>query len=184
MSEEEKNDGLIQEIFSQLTEELGSDYANTVSSEMNALQKLSAFTDSIEKKLEKLYQAKFPKKCNTCGRTYHSRSEYMTETLKLQGKRDTIFDQIGVQEYRNCVCGSTLIVLTQDRRDTSEFGEARRQLFDICVDKLIEMSGKERPEIVEKVRVAFRAVIKKVQSDPDDEEDMTTSPEEKDKEPA
>ncbi|MBW9258478.1 MAG: hypothetical protein K1562_12765 [Candidatus Thiodiazotropha sp. (ex. Lucinisca nassula)] len=48
-------------------------------------------------------------------------------------------DEPIVELYRNCVCGSTLMEFFSDRRDTSENGLRRRQLFDDLLMQLVEM---------------------------------------------
>ena len=73
----------------------------------------------------------------------------------------------GVQEYRNCTCGSTLLLITDDRRDKTEFGEIRRILFDLSVTYIKEFHLKINEnsteptdeEIVEFVRHVFRKII-------------------------
>ena len=56
------------------------------------------------------------------------------------------------------------MVMVEDRRDTTAFGAARRELFDVCVKKIMETTGKDQEEVVELVRKIFRGVIKSVQS--------------------
>ena len=140
-------------------DELGAEFKDLLNKEMMSLEKISLFTGSIEKKLTALYDQKFPKKCNNCGRIYETMDQYAQETLRLRGK-DTLFNASGVQMYRNCVCSSTLLVWTkEDRRDTSEFGNLRRQLFDTCLAKLKELSDEDENSLKEKLRIVFRQVI-------------------------
>ena len=110
------------------------------------LQRISEFTESVASKLKKHYSKIFPKRCNSCGTIYHNREEFWNATMGLR-THDTVFDEIGLQEYRNCPCGSTLIVWTQDRRDNSEYGQLRRNLFDNCFEKLQSISEDSDDEI-------------------------------------
>ncbi|MCG7869235.1 MAG: hypothetical protein JAY67_16125 [Candidatus Thiodiazotropha taylori] len=48
-------------------------------------------------------------------------------------------DEPIVELYRNCICGSTLMEFFSDRRDTSDNGLRRRQLFDDLLAQLVEM---------------------------------------------
>jgi hypothetical protein len=43
-----------------------------------------------------------------------------------------------VEAYRNCPCGSTLMDFFSDRRDVSDAGQHRRQLFDKLLPHLQE----------------------------------------------
>ena len=118
-------------------------------SNLTDLEVISSFTDSVKKKLAGHYKNIFPKKCNTCNKVYNDIKEYKKETEALNLK-STVYDEIGLQEYRNCVCGSTLIVWTKDeRRDVTSYGQARRALFDECLKKLIQLSPDKDPKEVE-----------------------------------
>ena len=122
--------------------------------EVSELEMISVFSESVKKKLASHYDDIFPKKCNNCKRVYHSIEQYKRETKTLK-RKTTIFDAIGLQEYRNCVCGSTLIVWTQERRDVTDYGVARRKLFDECLEKILKISSAEEDEVREKLRVIF-----------------------------
>lgn len=55
----------------------------------------------------------FPKKCHTCGKEFGSFSEYLQRTSPvehgLEDYRDAS-DSFGAMQYRNCYCGSTLVI--------------------------------------------------------------------------
>ncbi|HLE12736.1 MAG TPA: hypothetical protein VI754_15885 [Bacteriovoracaceae bacterium] len=140
--------------------------------EITAVEQLSQFTESIGNKLIKLYDLKFPKKCNTCGRVYQTRNEYLKATNPIKGRTGTVFAKNSVQEYRNCICGSTLIVITEERRDTSSFGNARRALFDLCLEKLKSFSKKDESELKNIIRNIFRTVIEQSQQNQNGLEDI------------
>lgn len=59
----------------------------------------------------------FPKRCRTCGKVFESFPEYIQGTSPrdhcLEDYRDV--DGYGTMQYRNCTCGSTLIInFTED----------------------------------------------------------------------
>ncbi len=161
-----KNNGIVQtdakmqeriENILKIINELDAEFTNLLGAEMSQLQAISAFAQSVQKKLERHYAHVFPKKCNNCGKIYETREEYLRDTERL-ARTTTIFDVIGLQEYRNCACGSTLIVWTQDRRDNTEYGVARRRLFDECLVKMQKISGESEEEIREKLRKIFSSL--------------------------
>ncbi len=77
----------------------------------------------------------FPKKCSKCGNVYHSPEDFYNNTVGIDGHDYdvcySIGDQTRIFRYRNCPppCNSTLVVASQERRDTSDNGLARRQCF-------------------------------------------------------
>ncbi|MFK7873637.1 MAG: hypothetical protein AB8C84_10830 [Oligoflexales bacterium] len=127
-----------------------------LSEEMMTLSELSSLTESIESMLSKHYTNTFPKTCHTCGTIYESLEDYQAKTKISASGRSSIFNKFGVQEFRNCRCGSTLVLVSGDRRDQSEYGEARRQLFDRCFDKIKIYSSDTDDEIRKFLRYLFR----------------------------
>lgn len=93
--------------------------------------------------LKALAEAAFPKRCNSCGRVFETAQQFITESKALrvgvtglkQGYDDD--ERPIVEVYRNCPCGSTLMDLFSNRRDTSEEGGQRRQLFNTAKSYLI-----------------------------------------------
>jgi DNA-directed RNA polymerase subunit N (RpoN/RPB10) len=145
--------------FEEMFEELAA-----LSSEFSSLEKINSFTKSISAKLSQLYNEKFPKKCNCCGKVFNTRDDYLKATQQLSaGGSGTVFNDLGLQEYRNCPCGSTLLIVTDDRRDTSDFGKARRKLFHLIVERLILVTDKEEDELRAVVRKIFRRIMKRNQ---------------------
>jgi uncharacterized protein YozE (UPF0346 family) len=134
------------------------DQLSEVEQEITTLEKISHYTESLTQRLYELYSDVFPKKCNNCGKLYNSRSEYIKDTYNFS-LNSTLYDEIGVQEYRNCKCGSTLLIITDDRRDMSSFGKVRRELFRICVNKIEKITGKDKSIIEPVVRNIFRRVL-------------------------
>ena len=99
--------------------------------------------------LKELAESAFPKKCNSCGRTYKNAEEFFAAThdVKQQasGLKAAEYDdgRVIVESFRNCACGSTLLVYFNDRRDMSPRGLQRRKLFGELLDQLVN-SGYER----------------------------------------
>lgn len=92
--------------------------------------------------LNEFWHADFPKTCLKCARIYGSFAEFIENTLPAQSgsglaeyEKDPLKKSVGI--FRNCACGSTLMILGPNRRDTSEAGEKRRQIFGAMLDKLI-----------------------------------------------
>jgi hypothetical protein len=141
----------------ELSQQLDDEFRGLLGSELDALERIARLTQSIEGKLTALYAHKFPKSCAMCGRVYQTREDFLDQTLTLAGG-GTAVHKVGVQEYRNCVCGSTLMVWTKERRDNSEFGHARRALFDACLEKLKSLSKEDEAVLRKRLREVFRTV--------------------------
>lgn len=82
----------------------------------------------------------FPKICRSCNKQYGSFEEYVSQTTDVNGSgglaeypEDDKSSKVGV--FRNCECGSTLLVVCFCRRDESEEGEMRRRNFDHMLDR-------------------------------------------------
>ena len=89
-------------------------------------------------------KSEFPKPCRKCGKTYESFEQFFYETDEIE--RGTVnYPTIGAEFYlhRNCKesCGSTLVVVFNDRRDDSELGNQRREVFQNCLDILGQKMG-------------------------------------------
>lgn len=82
----------------------------------------------------------FPRHCTKCGRVYESIADFIQqckETPGSTGLTEYELDERVVGMYRNCICGSTLMVVCHDRRDMSPAGHRRRQLFGELLDILV-----------------------------------------------
>lgn len=92
--------------------------------------------------LQQLTMGTFPKKCAGCGKIYYTLEQFLEETKSVRNSSGLISsidddDKTVVEVYRNCSCGSTLMDLCHDRRDTTEAGLKRRKLFEAMQKKLI-----------------------------------------------
>lgn len=115
----------------------------------------------LAERLERIYDDAFPKVCRCCNRIYRTHEDFMDHTQVPKAGRSAQFDTEDetVQAYRDCACGSTLLVLIEDRRDVSAAGVARRALFDEALDRL-RNATKEHPAVLRRVlRAAFRRVM-------------------------
>lgn len=154
----------IETVTQVLSRELDESLGTVMSAELDSLVRITRFTQAIETKLERLYRAKFPKACSKCGRIFATREDYLRETAPLRGKSINV-DETGIQEYRNCICGTTLMLWTSDRRDQTDFGQARRSLFDACLSRLEQISTEDDSVLRARLRRIFRAVSQRF-SDP------------------
>ena len=94
--------------------------------------------------LQALAAAAFPKHCGNCGRAFATAQEFMQQTQSVRKditglKQSFDDDSVAIVEaYRNCLCGSTLMDFFSDRRDISEAGARRRELFEKLLPHLQE----------------------------------------------
>lgn len=120
-------------------------------------------TFELFKNLKALSNASFPKRCAMCSREYASVQEYVEKTQDVSGqsglkKGYDDDDRPIVELFRNCVCGSTLMDCFSDRRDASDAGLKRRELFGKLIGLLTEKG-------VESV-VARQELLKVMQGEP------------------
>ncbi len=95
--------------------------------------------------LKALSRESFPKTCATCGTTYETLDSFIQKTMPLRdisGLKSSIDegDEPIVELYRNCSCGSTLLDFFSNRRDTTQIGIKRRQIFEKVLNKLDQMN--------------------------------------------
>lgn len=99
--------------------------------------------------LQALSQSEFPKRCTSCGRTYLTKEDFFRDTLDLRSGRHGLQlmknndASSRIELFRNCLCGSAMLVYFSDRRDKTGASFQRRQLFDELLASLQE-SGMQR----------------------------------------
>ena len=99
--------------------------------------------------LQALAASAFPKHCSYCGRVFDTAADFMQQTQSVRQditglKQSFDDDSVAIVEaYRTCVCGSTLMDFFSDRRDVSDAGSRRRELFDKLLPHL-EEKGMDR----------------------------------------
>ena len=110
-------------------------------------------------------EPRFPKRCTKCGSVYESPADFMENTHGLSGEERDICYLIGGQtrifRYRNCPapCNSTLVVVTDERRDTSQVGLKRRKLFGRVHEILNESLPGVSPGVTHSLTLyLFRAI--------------------------
>lgn len=104
-------------------------------------------------KAQPLEHESFPKHCTNCGKVYHDEIQFFQETSSIPHKRSDIrpveddpeVENIYLEVYRNCSCGSTLMERFHSRRDLSEAGLERRAAFEHMLGNL-ELAGVPREE--------------------------------------
>lgn len=117
---------------------------------------MSEYEGSLFDGLQALSDSTFPKECSQCGRQYDSPHDFVRHSRPphngsgFKSGYDDDDETPVLQLFRNCECGSTLMDFFNDRRDTSERGQKRRQLFGELLDAL-EQQGlppeEARPEL-------------------------------------
>lgn len=99
--------------------------------------------------LKDITETTFPKTCSTCGAIYKNSADFLTKTQTVYGGKSGLKgslddnDQPIIELYRNCSCGSTLMNFFSDRRDNSEKGNRRREVFEKLLVQL-EQKGVPR----------------------------------------
>ncbi|KRC00920.1 hypothetical protein [Duganella sp. Root198D2] len=95
--------------------------------------------------LQALAASAFPKHCSYCGRVFATSQDFMRQTQSVRQditglKQSFDDDSVAIVEaYRNCLCGSTLMDFFTDRRDVTDAGARRRELFEKLLPHLQEM---------------------------------------------
>ncbi len=107
------------------------------------------------------FQNHFPKVCRACGTEYKNREQYIALTTKTRSTAESSVrnHNRNAIEHRDCLCGNTLILVGECRRDTSNFGIECRAYFDICVQRLMHDNGFSQKDAEELSRVIFRSVL-------------------------
>jgi hypothetical protein len=101
----------------------------------------------------------FPKTCGNCGKLFPDMHSFVHETQEMSHSSGLM--DIGMEQnpeltlWRNCPCGSTLMVNCADRRDHSLKGEQRRERFDKLLEMLVA-AGYEREFAREELRKVVR----------------------------
>ena len=132
------------------------------------LDKEQLFTVLL-KKLKSLIQYSFPVECTNCGRVYATLDQYLSQSEVLPQRRSRVTwfdhnDNSFTDIHRNYHCGSRLRVVINERRDKSESGIRKREIFDQrlkifiaeglethCVrQELLKISHGEESEILKK----------------------------------
>lgn len=106
-----------------------------------------------KKEFTPLQAESFPKKCRICGKVYLDQAQFLAQTTPVTHSPSSIREvtqddghhDLFLEVFRNCGCGSTLMEFFHSRRDLSEAGITRRQLFDSMV-RILEDAGQSRQQ--------------------------------------
>lgn len=96
----------------------------------------NAFDPALVRGLKALVEITFPKKCACCGRSFADVTDFVAQTDAMpngsQGLKQSLGDndEVIVDLFRNCPCGSTLMDSFNDRRDSTTKGDTQRQRFN------------------------------------------------------
>jgi hypothetical protein len=130
--------------------------------------------NSLFRGLRAIWDTEFPKTCPKCHRVYGSFEEYLVDTFPLEHSSGLMGysihnpeQQVGL--FRNCECGTTIMAFCHDRRDISEAGNRRRELFGELMNRLVEHGATEeeaRRRLLVELRKTpdIEAFLKAVQS--------------------
>lgn len=108
----------------------------------------------------------FPKTCGKCKKVYKDDISFLKETTKAANAssdikviREANIDGVDVflEVFRNCQCGSTLMETFHCRRDLTELGIRKREIFDTLL-KGLKRSG-YKAEDARMLILEFIAVI-------------------------
>lgn len=96
----------------------------------------------------------FPKKCANCGRIFRTAEQYFTETINIseqdRGLKTFVDDDTAtvVEAFRNCPCGSTLMEMFDDHRDSSKEEIARKTREEVLAKSMVvEVPSAERASV-------------------------------------
>lgn len=125
-----------------------------------ASAKIPMTTSSLYQGLKAIWDTEFPKTCPKCARVYQSFEEYLVDTYSLEHSSGLMGYDIGqegqqVGLFRNCACGTTIMAFCHDRRDLSEAGNKRRELFGELMNRLVD-AGISAQEARQKLLSALR----------------------------
>ena len=154
----EKYSQYINKVMSEIFEKVDKGHALLKEREISKEEKLQNFTVFVESELSSLFNHIFPKTCLMCGTIYDSLDEYLKDTGKTAEEINSGSDNW------DCKCGANLIVRSiSNRRDTSVFGDARRRLFDMSLQRLKEISADNQEELRDHLRKSFNKVINRLE---------------------
>ena len=146
------------------------------------MEQQSNFSEELFSGLRSLAETAFPKHCASCGRKFETAEQFIKETESINpsqtGLRESLDDddELIIEAFRNCPCGSTLMEFFDNRRDLSEKGEKRRKKFDEMLQFLMSKNidrETARTEMIKVVRGGRSEMLSKIQP-PKNYKDTTT----------
>ena len=153
----------------ELEQKLDTNFSERLSTEiiheLSLLKLVLQHTTEIKSRLEELYQEYFPKQCGNCRKIYETREQYLTATLQLEEESTVLDYDNKVFEYRNCTCGSTMLVMMDNRRDETHWGEMRRGIFNDCLELICIETKIKQDKVVPVLREVFDKICQQVDND-------------------
>lgn len=115
---------------------------------------------SVFRELKSQVARCFPKTCESCGRKYPTLEDFLSATESTPYgssfiEKAQFTDRSIVDILRNCACGSTLMVVLNERRDMTKRGTELRKLFDVLINVLDEhgiAKDRSREELIKYIR--------------------------------
>ena len=109
--------------------------------ERHLMQNKKESLNELHKLLESFIDKSFPKKC-ICGKIYANLQQFLSQTKETSATGnllgpDDYEGTTAIELWRNCACGSTIMVVIRNRRDTSKEGVRLRKLFGEFLDELM-----------------------------------------------
>ncbi|MFK7873724.1 MAG: hypothetical protein AB8C84_11280 [Oligoflexales bacterium] len=100
------------------------------------------------------FSGQFPKMCRCCNTVFHNLKEYIDQTNPINYRLYQVAPGKAF-DFRNCQCGSSLVVSYCMERDQTEIGDTQRAVFNDCL-KQIDAND---DDLVDGLRVIFRYVL-------------------------
>jgi hypothetical protein len=122
---------------------------DTLRSELGEIVQISLKLSKSMGFLKSRLKTPFPKKCSKCAKEWDTFEDFFQTTNDIA--RGTVsYPILGNDFYmhRNCPspCDTTLVVVFVDRRDETPAGSRRRELFEICMNRLRTVLNVTRDE--------------------------------------
>jgi len=112
------------------------------------MENKQAIFRALYDQLQAMVATCFPKKCTNCGITYTDIEDFLDRTKQACSSASLLenfepYERSIVDLNRNCECGSTLMVVFPERRDTSKKGNKLRDKFGESLNILVSIGFKE-----------------------------------------
>ncbi|WDE04053.1 hypothetical protein SG34_022220 [Thalassomonas viridans] len=130
--------------------------------EQTEIKELLSTMESFQSRALAAYSRDFPLSCPACRQSYPDIFHYY-KTIKAKKSQLVSSSKQGslFQQECHCLCGSPLFDTAFDYRDTSEQGQKLRDLFDLCVAKVMQLklSDVSREDIFKSIQALFSFYI-------------------------
>lgn len=80
----------------------------------------------------------FPKTCRNCSKTYESVSHFNQATKALTERSAIYIEELDkLTRFRNCECGSTLVVVYREKEKQNSVNARCSSLYNKCIGKIV-----------------------------------------------